>query len=725
MPITIQSPNFPIGVPGPNEFTDELLNTSAIVIGSWVKITNNASGNAYISSAATNGVGQFTIAAPAGTYTVYTGPTNVGPWTATGNANYRVANTVPVFNVMDYGAIGDGTTDDTVAVQNTINAANTAGGGIAYFPKGTYLVSTLVYAANVTLQGQGKNGALVSQITQKGGTPSPILTEPGTSFPYLGVAIDGIAFDAFNNQTSNTGGIRLRGTTNAQITNCRVAFTANWGIQVIGGGTAGTGDAMYVNIDHNKIENLLANAAGIQVTVPSLNGSHPDGCVITHNFLHFSASGTVGVKVDAGGFNSLGPDSTYIAFNRFMEIPTPIDLNSQSAVIFANRFEIVSTPTMTIIVEAGPSNFPSLGNHFIANDYATSGNPALLTFTDNGSATSRVDEKRTGSEVLTLLQGITTATPNRGLLSLGRPFDGAAAGFFVGNAQGTYLAVNGGTGFTGNLVDIQLTGSPRFSVDSAGHGLLAQKLTISAGGLGVTGATSVTQDGQTVALASASAATASRIHFFDQATEKWQVGKEADNRFFVWDSVHSRYALSIFAGSPVTIPVNGLSVTGAPDLTLGTTTSRIVPGATSLSLRNNANSADNLIITDAGIATFRGGFAIDAAGHLISTSAGTPSTTNLGANVTSVTFTGNDVRGTIAVVMSGALAANTRVSTNTFATSYGATAPKVTLVNQTSGVGLTIVNFYVSATSTGVSFDLAADQALAAGTYTIDYIVIG
>src|SRR5439155_10827670 len=45
--------------------------------------------------------------------------------------------------------------------------------------------------------------------------------------------------------------------------------------------------------------------------------------------------------------------------------------------------------------------------------------------------------------------------------------------------------------------------------------------------------------------------------------------------------------------------------------------------------------------------------------HLISDAAGTPATSNLGANVTSATFTGNDTRGTIAIVMAGALAANT------------------------------------------------------------------
>lgn len=40
-------------------------------------------------------------------------------------------------------------------------------------------------------------------------------------------------------------------------------------------------------------------------------------------------------------------------------------------------------------------------------------------------------------------------------------------------------------------------------------------------------------------------------------------------------------------------------------LTLSTAVSKIIPGATSLSMRNNADSADNLILTDAGAATIR------------------------------------------------------------------------------------------------------------------------
>lgn len=114
------------------------------------------------------------------------------------------------------------------------------------------------------------------------------------------------------------------------------------------------------------------------------------------------------------------------------------------------------------------------------------------------------------------------------------------------------------------------------------------------------------------------------------------------------------------------------------------------------------------------------------AGHLRSSQGGAaPATSNLNANVTSAVFTGNDTRGTIAItVAAGGLAANTRACTATFLTPFS-TTPKVTLVDQTSAVGLAVVNSYVQAQATGVSFDIAFDQALVAGIYTIDYIVIG
>lgn len=72
-------------------------------------------------------------------------------------------------NVLSFGAIGDGLADDTLAIQAAVDAAATAGGGMVYFPAGTYLVSegpvaglAVVVAANNThLVGDGVGATII------------------------------------------------------------------------------------------------------------------------------------------------------------------------------------------------------------------------------------------------------------------------------------------------------------------------------------------------------------------------------------------------------------------------------------------------------------------------------------------------------------------------------------------------------------------------------------
>ena len=45
-----------------------------------------------------------------------------------------------VVSVKDFGAVGDGSTDDTAAIQAAVAAINSAGGGVLFFPCGTYSV---------------------------------------------------------------------------------------------------------------------------------------------------------------------------------------------------------------------------------------------------------------------------------------------------------------------------------------------------------------------------------------------------------------------------------------------------------------------------------------------------------------------------------------------------------------------------------------------------------
>jgi polygalacturonase len=64
-------------------------------------------------------------------------------------------------NVLDFGAVGDGVTDDSVAIQAAINAIPAIGGEV-YFPGGTYLVNTkIVLKSRLSLIGESRNNTLI------------------------------------------------------------------------------------------------------------------------------------------------------------------------------------------------------------------------------------------------------------------------------------------------------------------------------------------------------------------------------------------------------------------------------------------------------------------------------------------------------------------------------------------------------------------------------------
>ena len=65
------------------------------------------------------------------------------------------------FNVKAFGALGNGTTDDTAAIASAISAANTAGGGTVFFPAGTYLTGTQLIYSNITYQGAGMDATIL------------------------------------------------------------------------------------------------------------------------------------------------------------------------------------------------------------------------------------------------------------------------------------------------------------------------------------------------------------------------------------------------------------------------------------------------------------------------------------------------------------------------------------------------------------------------------------
>lgn len=89
-------------------------------------------------------------------------------------------------NVLDYGATGDGTTNDAIAIQAAFSAADTAQPKTVYFPAGTYLTNTtLIVNPNTTngvvpqIVGEGSQATIIKAGASLGA--NPLLKHQGAS----------------------------------------------------------------------------------------------------------------------------------------------------------------------------------------------------------------------------------------------------------------------------------------------------------------------------------------------------------------------------------------------------------------------------------------------------------------------------------------------------------------------------------------------------------------
>jgi hypothetical protein len=103
-------------------------------------------------------------------------------------------------NVTDFGAVGDGTTDDTQAVQAAVDAVYDAGGGVVVFPARTYLLTSVTVREGITYYGYG---AMILRPPFQGEWTRTFTTN---EHPYEGAAdsapmiIQGFTFDGNSQQ---------------------------------------------------------------------------------------------------------------------------------------------------------------------------------------------------------------------------------------------------------------------------------------------------------------------------------------------------------------------------------------------------------------------------------------------------------------------------------------------------------------------------------------------
>lgn len=82
--------------------------------------------------------------------------------------NHKLQNLI---NVKDFGAKGDGVTDDTAAILNATRSAYVNDRFGIFFPRGTYIVSDTISVKNKTLVGESRIGSVIKSVCSDGTKP--------------------------------------------------------------------------------------------------------------------------------------------------------------------------------------------------------------------------------------------------------------------------------------------------------------------------------------------------------------------------------------------------------------------------------------------------------------------------------------------------------------------------------------------------------------------------
>lgn len=302
-----------------------------------------------------------------------------------------------VYNVQasPYSATGKGVLDDTNAEQAALNAARDAGGGIVYWPPGDYNTTTLTTYGNVQLWGGGGVGLTAAgntvTINQIAGTANVILVCGSAASATSGVVVRDIAFTAFNNQASNTGGLDFTASLGNIFERVQVSYTNNFGFRVTGGN--GAGDSMYNRWRDCEVANLQG-ATPAAFYLKSSTNSDPDG----QSFDDCRVNGAnLGWKIDkATSARGYGAESCTITVCKTIGVAHIFNSDGFNLRIAFNRFEVTGAgQTLDWTINNVGGTQP--GAMLFANTYAA---PGGFIANDNGAIPSpRAFENETGKGI--------------------------------------------------------------------------------------------------------------------------------------------------------------------------------------------------------------------------------------------------------------------------------------------------------------------------------------
>lgn len=268
------------------------------------------------------------------------------------------------FNVKLYGAKGDGVTDDTAAIQAAINAAVAAGGGVVFFPLGTYVLSSAlsVTGDNIILKGAGWGSVL--QPTTNANTDIIATGIPGTVGAsgyiryYLGVEQLKLDGSKMSGTTLGQGnGIHWYGARYSYIDRVFFYHIPNWAALLEGDNTTPGFNFGYDNvISRCKFDLCAAN-----VMFDGCEGNDLVNCRLDYALATTSASqGAFGARGTYANHVYLNSGYNYVAGNVIGKggsytTPAVYATNSGPCRIIGNRFDQVRN--QAVVLNAGNHEF--------------------------------------------------------------------------------------------------------------------------------------------------------------------------------------------------------------------------------------------------------------------------------------------------------------------------------------------------------------------------------
>lgn len=219
-------------------------------------------------------------------------------------------------------AVGDGSADDTAAIQGCIDYAYQNGGMAVYFPSGSYLTQPLTLNKKVTLFGQDR---YTTRLVMKGGATQPMFTGTVDEMTLSGLGFDGNMDIQVNNVNLFTITVNSAIITNVlmtdgydllniivnnelQLSNVLFRHAVENGLVVGGAGYVQADNLIFKSLSTLIGKNyVVLNTNDSLINALKCDGTAPTGILITgnHNVVNMWKGGTVTPYVNNGINNSI------------------------------------------------------------------------------------------------------------------------------------------------------------------------------------------------------------------------------------------------------------------------------------------------------------------------------------------------------------------------------------------------------------------------------------